>query len=159
MAARTPGRPVAPGTVGRRWTGLSSAGEFPSLTGAVVAGILMLAPWGPAAALGIRAFTVSSWHTATILLQKPCGKSVGWCWYPDQTFQKDLGHVPSGQRQPGWQAWSSLHATPSCRSEQLWGQRLAQLTISIPAGQPSSEEGKPSVKNTWVPQDPSLSYQ
>lgn len=52
----------------------------------------MLAPWGPAAALAIRAFTVSNWHTATILLQKPCGKSVGWCWYLDQT------RLPEGSR-------------------------------------------------------------
>lgn len=71
MTAGTPGRPVAPGTVGRRRAGLSSAGELPGLTGTVVAGILMLAPWGPAAALGICAFTVPNWHTPSILLQKP----------------------------------------------------------------------------------------
>lgn len=75
VTAGSPGRPVAPGTVGRRWAGLSSAGELPSLTGTVVAGILMLAAWGPAAALGICAFAVPHWHAGSILLQKPCGEA------------------------------------------------------------------------------------
>lgn len=54
---------------------MGSAEELPSLTGTVVAGILMLAPWCPAATLGICAFTVPNWHTDSILLQKPYGEA------------------------------------------------------------------------------------